>query len=490
MAERGRGRGLARQAAQCQADFGRFLSSQDDRRLRDATTALYQADSRVRANPKDAAQYDDAEQHLAAVRDDLLARYPRYRSLQGQQPPTPDNLRTLARRHPDTLYLEWAIVDGQHCLLFTLSAREGIRAFSLPVGEKGLTALVSRWRTAITGQEAAGRGRRQTEPVEFGAPAFSEAGQAAALFRIILGPLEVDKTLQSACYAHIVLVPDGPLLDLPFAALRDRSGRRLVERYALSETASLGTLAWAQSSASTLTGTQAGLFCVADPLGQSRQRNTTEASRSSFSPLPFARQEGEQVAGLFPHSLALFGAAARKAQVEQQMSRFPLLHFATHGWLDTENGLRSALVLAPPAGMQMPLGDGLGEAGVDTLEAREILTMTLKAQMATLSACETGRGQQSGGEGLLGLAWAFQAAGCPCVVASQWSVDDNATAHLMHSFYQNLRVGQLKDIALRHAMLAVRAEPGHSQPDYWAAFNVFGNTTPLRVKAAGNEKRH
>src|SRR5205085_7778557 len=96
-----------------------------------------------------------------------------------------------------------------------------------------------------------------------------------------------------------------------------------------------------------------------------------------------------------------------------------------------------------------------------------------------LSACETGRGQLRGGEGLMGLAWAFRAAGCPSVIASQWQVDDAATASLMDRFYKALRTGKPKDEALRAAMLSVRGEPGHGHPYYWAAFQVFGDTAPL-----------
>jgi len=114
-----------------------------------------------------------------------------------------------------------------------------------------------------------------------------------------------------------------------------------------------------------------------------------------------------------------------------------------------------------------------------TLLAQDIVGIKLSAQLAVLSACETGEGQISAGEGLLGFAWAFRAAGCPAIVASQWSVDDAATKALMVDFYQALKAGKDKDLALQEAMLAVKQkQPGAY---YWAAFQVIGDTTPLNL---------
>src|SRR6185437_8454913 len=131
--------------------------------------------------------------------------------------------------------------------------------------------------------------------------------------------------------------------------------------------------------------------------------------------LKYAREEGEAVVDLVPGALGLVGPQAREAEVKQEIGEYALLHFATHGYLDPVNSLRSGLVLAPEP------RDGT-EDGV--LEAREIMGLKLSAKLAVLSACETARGQARGGEGLQSLAWAFRAAGCPSVVASQWQVND------------------------------------------------------------------
>jgi CHAT domain-containing protein len=177
--------------------------------------------------------------------------------------------------------------------------------------------------------------------------------------------------------------------------------------------------------------------------------------------------------------LGLVGPRAQEAVIKREMPRSALLHFATHGLLDSRDGMRSCLLLAPEP-------EGSGEDGV--LEAREIAGMTLSARLAVLSACESGRGQPGGGEGLVGLAWAFRAAGCPSVVASEWSVDDAATERLMEAFYRGVKGKMRLDDALRQAMLSVRAwtaaKEGRDVPYYWAAFQVMGSTSPVAVPAS------
>jgi len=136
--------------------------------------------------------------------------------------------------------------------------------------------------------------------------------------------------------------------------------------------------------------------------------------------------------------------------------------------------LKSGLLVAPPMGQDI---EDLEE--LPLLTGEEILQQPLAAEMVTLSACETGRGQRNGGDGLLGLVWAFRAAGCPSVVASQWSVADSSTSHLFVKFYQGLVGGKRRDDALREAMLFVQAEKEFVAPFFWAAFQLHGEAGAL-----------
>jgi CHAT domain-containing protein len=116
------------------------------------------------------------------------------------------------------------------------------------------------------------------------------------------------------------------------------------------------------------------------------------------------------------------------------------------------------------------------------LEAWEIMKLDLKAEMVVLSACDTARGRVAGGEGMIGLAWAFFVAGCPTTVVSQWSVEVNSTTELMVEFHKGLKPGiegrssnLSKAGALLAAVLKLMKNPHYRHPFYWAPFVVIGD---------------
>jgi tetratricopeptide (TPR) repeat protein len=490
MAERGRAQGLAKQAAWNRLDFSRLLAPEDARRLDGCARALDQAtrarqfweqqevparsEAAARFQARQAAairSYEQAVHDDALLRESLRTRYPQFRQIEGRHPLTQPDLAALMRGRPDTLYLEYLVVDDDTTLLFALSARRGLRLFTLPVGEKTLTREVTRWRADLTEQRLAlaAQARRL------------ERREAWRLYRALLGPADAAGLLPGAgmpgaigghgaagadriaSAGHIVIVPDGPLCDLPFAALCDGRGQRLIQRCAVSQAISLDVLCWPRSAVAP----QKSLLCIGDPLERG-DAVPLVTSRGPLGPLKYARQEVNAIASLFPGAEALVGKQANEKAVRDRMERYNILHFATHGVLDARNGLQSALALASDS------GDGYA-----LLSARDIADMRLTASLAVLSACETALGQRSGGEGLLGLAWAFRAAGCGCVTASQWRVDDLATARLMTAFYTGLRGGLDKAEALRQAMLRVAADPQSADPFYWAGFVLMGETSPL-----------
>jgi CHAT domain-containing protein len=137
---------------------------------------------------------------------------------------------------------------------------------------------------------------------------------------------------------------------------------------------------------------------------------------------------------------------------------------------------------APAAGEQ-PAEDGY-------LYAYEVMQLERTAPLVVLSACETALGAKADGEGLVGLVRAFLAAGSRTVIASLWSVDDQATAALMRAFYEELRKGDAPDEALaaaqRRAMDGkLRGAAYASAPYFWAAFAPYGDTSlsPLVSRA-------
>ncbi|MEO1593022.1 MAG: CHAT domain-containing protein, partial [Cyanobacteria bacterium J06632_22] len=162
------------------------------------------------------------------------------------------------------------------------------------------------------------------------------------------------------------------------------------------------------------------------------------------------------------------GEAATETVVRSRLRNASIIHLATHGLLDEQQALQSAIALTPEAsatpGVDSP-NDGLLTAG-------EIMALELTADLVVLSACNTGRGRITG-DGVMGLSRAFLAAGTETLVASLWAVPDQSTAALMTSFYQQLQTEPDAAVALRQAMLITREQYPH--PQDWAAFFVTGH---------------
>ena len=161
-------------------------------------------------------------------------------------------------------------------------------------------------------------------------------------------------------------------------------------------------------------------------------------------------------------------ASEQRARTESGDHRY--VHFATHGLLDDENPLYSGIAFSPTAAARDPEGDWL-------LQTYEIFSIKLNADLVTLSACKTGLGKLTKGEGLVGMTRAFMYAGTPSVLVSLWSVADKATARFMVDFYRRIRSGQDKATALAETKRQMMADPQHPEyrdPFYWAAFVLQG----------------
>src|SRR6185437_8772427 len=182
--------------------------------------------------------------------------------------------------------------------------------------------------------------------------------------------------------------------------------------------------------------------------------------------LPFTRQEADRIMKLASakNSLeALDFRASLATATSPDLGRYRYLHFATHGYLDSEHPELSAIVLS--------LVDRNGQAEAGFLRANDIYNLKLRADLVVLSACETGLGKEIRGEGIVGLTRGFMYAGVPRVIVSLWSVNDRATEELMAAFYQKLLKDKLPPAeALRQAQIAMRRSKQWSSPYYWAAF--------------------
>lgn len=194
------------------------------------------------------------------------------------------------------------------------------------------------------------------------------------------------------------------------------------------------------------------------------------ASRENvLAPLP---NNGTEIAAIrkITGGDLLNAGQATKQNFLKKVANYSLLHFATHGILDDQNVNNSFLAFT----------DTDSSEHNNRLYLGELYNMRLRADMAVLSACNTGTGKLRKGEGIVSLARGFSYAGVPSIIASLWTANDEATPLLMTSFYTYLKQGQAKGEALRAAKIAAIQNGGDmAHPYFWGAFIPIGNMQPL-----------
>jgi CHAT domain-containing protein len=186
--------------------------------------------------------------------------------------------------------------------------------------------------------------------------------------------------------------------------------------------------------------------------------------------LSFTRQEAERILKVTRRASnlkAIDFEANRATATGGKLSKYRYVHFATHGYLDTERPDLSAVVLS--------LVDNQGKPQDGFLRAHEIYNLNLPAELVVLSACQTGLGKEIKGEGLVGLTRGFMYAGARRVVVSLWNVNDKATADLMTKFYEKmLNQNERPAAALRSAQVEMWKQKQWKSPYYWAPFTLQG----------------
>ncbi len=307
----------------------------------------------------------------------------------------------------------------------------------------------------------------------------SEAGAAAALHAQLLAPALAGLP---PGVRRLLLVPDGPLHDLPFAALRERAdGPPLVARYELALVPSASLWRYWRAQPPLAPGGEALVLADPDRGGGTRVARATASERSGvfeeaaqLGALPEARWEGHAVEQALQETkvtprLLVGAAASERALKSANLATVRVLHVAAHAVVDAEAPERSALVLAPGAEEE----DGI-------LQPREIAELHLAGALVVLSSCRSASGAVLPGEGVLSLARAFFEAGSRAVVASLWPLRDDEAAELVARFYRHLARGLSTSAALRAAQLEAIND---GQPtSAWAGLVVLGDASLVAVE--------
>jgi CHAT domain-containing protein len=352
------------------------------------------------------------------------------------QPQQPVSLAQLQRMlSPDDLVIDY-VVGSQHSVGLALS-REHTQAFTLP-GAGELRTAVQQFHRAV--QQPLHQLAARTAPER----AWEQARpQAESLRAVLLEPIAalVDRA------SRIFVIPDGELALVPFAALPDRvAGRFLGDRFEFAYLPAVGdpspAIGWRP---------EGSVLVAGDPL---------MAEGSTLRPLMRAREEIDAVRA--PWNARAAAELSREqftiAQFTARLSERPsLIHLATHAEASTRDRRRCHIAFSN--------GEQLGFDAIPSLP--------LRGSWVVLSACRTGEGEAIPGEGMLGLGWAFMAAGVHGLVVSQWSVSDAAAAALMTSYHTALARGVDPMRALSLAQRQLRSQ--HSHPAFWAPFIVVVN---------------
>lgn len=409
---------------------------------------------------------------------------------------------SLRASHPDYALLKYPVPvnasevparEGEAILAYSL-LEDRVIAWLLRPNEHPRHFVVSVPRERV--RQAIHRLRVSLQATEGGLPPFNARASADLYTWLLAEPL---KSLPSE--TRIKVIPDAELGSVPFEIL----GRPSTGGGALEFAGQTHTITY--SASATVLHHQRRLevrppakhrtrrlFAVGDPVYDSPDpregQATVDATRTGdyrqtalrsysrgrglglFKRLPWTAQEVRVVAAALAESGGsadvLVGREATEARVKAaELSSYRFLHFATHGVLSTE-----VPYLKEPALVLSQVGDLKGEDGL--LAMSEVLNLALDADLTTLSACQTGLGEYLSGEGVMGLARAFQYAGSRSVLVSLWNVDDEATASLMGSFYRYLFHGVSIADALAHAKRDIRSKGGRwANPFFWGGFVLF-----------------
>lgn len=263
--------------------------------------------------------------------------------------------------------------------------------------------------------------------------------------------------------ATLVIVPDGPLHALPFAALINaRNGRRLIEDHAVVMAPSAGVFVAALGEARRRGQGRRGLV-VAPP-------ELSPELTAELGDLRAGEDEADRVAKLDAGSVLIGGRDATVTRFRAEAEQADWIHFAGHARVQRADPAASALLLAPDPGAR-------GAASAGALSLAEVRDWSLtRSRLIVLSACGTGAGPRAQSEGVTSLGASFLLAGVPSVVASLWRVDDEATRALMLEFHRYLAAGVPAAEALRRAQLALLGGDriDWRAPRHWAAFTLLG----------------
>ena len=489
--ERGRARSLLERLNEARIDIRQGVDASLIEKERDLTRVLNakaQREMRLKALRGSSEEIATLQREISALEDEyqqvqaaIRKSSPQYSAL---TQPQPLDLKGIQQQlDPNTVLLEYSL--GEERSYVWVVSPDSLKTYTLPKRaevESAARLVVNSLtaRSVVNSLEAPGQRRARI------ALADAEFQRAATeLSRMILAPVTAEFGKK-----RLVVVTDGALQYVPFAALPVATNRPLIVEHELVCLQSASAFALQRRHLANRPLAPKAVAVIADPVfsindarlnpdGPVKESASTRiiehlpggpSGQLSIPRLPFTRWEADQILAVSPAGSTLKAVdfnANRAIAGSGELSQYRYVHFATHGYVDTERAGLSAVVLS--------MFDKEGKPQDGFLRTHDIYNLKLPAELVVLSACETGLGKEVTGEGLEGLTRAFMYAGARRVVVSLWNVNDKATAALMQRLYTGmLRSGKTPAAALRAAQIEMLRTRQWQSPYFWAPFVMQG----------------
>jgi CHAT domain-containing protein len=400
----------------------------------------------------------DARFNYDTFRTNLYASHPRLRIRRVDFPSLSQEMCDFLLQDPHTALLEFLIAgDKVYLFLVTRNASPDgknstaeVKVYPLSLSSSDLRERIKIYYRQLSGQR-----------IDFKA-------RARELYNVLLKDVEP----QLAGRTKLCIVPDGFLWELPFQTLIDADDKFLLEKYAIFSSPSLVYLHQVKRN-DQLNHKKADKAILA--VGNPALSQEILERYPAIKLLPDAETEVRSISDIYgqEQSMVFTGASATEGAIKSKIRTAKILHFATHGIIDRFDAFHSHLILAKDS--RDPAQDGL-------FDVSEIAELDLNANMAILSACETGSGSIGNGEGVISMAWAFLVAGTPTTIVSRWRVDSASTSELMVELHRQLikynrdavqTSGKVE--ALRDASLMLMRNKQYRHPFFWAGFIALGS---------------
>ncbi|WP_416209811.1 CHAT domain-containing tetratricopeptide repeat protein [Nodularia sp. LEGE 06071] len=504
ISERSRARGLVELLTEARAEIRKDVDPKllaEEQRLLQLIDAREKQRFEIVNSPKiQDTTYADLVKELQTEIDDLLNQQkelqtkirttsPKYADLIYPQPLTLSQIQQQLDQ--DTVLLQYSL--GKDRSYLWAVTPDSIHSYELPQRSE-IEAAAQTFHKLLQNPSNSLVSQRGITVSPTGISKSTNIEAALKLSQMILSPV-ADKLGNK----RLVIVADGALQVIPFAALADltKAGTKeevnyqpLLINHEIVHLPSMTAIATQRTALKGRNSAPKTLAVLADPVfspndsrikGKSQntendlnlsldesalQRAADNLNLGTWSRLPATGEEAKAILQLVSPKERLqafdFDANFNWA-TSQGLAEYRYIHFATHGFADPKNPELSGIVLS--------LVDTAGQPVRGYLRLGDIFNLNLPADLVVLSACETGLGQDVNGEGLVGLTRGLMYAGAERLAVSLWKVDDNGTSNLMQKFYQQmLQSGKSPNVALRDAQLQMWEQDRWRNPYFWSGF--------------------